>query len=205
MPLVSLQSEALFANEFSAMIALAVGLAYCLFGYPVLRLMVGLTGFVAAGAVAGALANIFSDGQAMVVGGAALVGGICGAFALFFLYRLGIFIIGVAGAFLLARAILEGGAAPWTPWAILGSSVLGGVVALLLERPILIFATAVIGAWASVHAGLFLWTHEANPAYASIGGMGFPAEWIRLGGWALFSLLGLIVQFHLSSKHHERR
>ncbi len=176
----------------------AVGLLYCFLGYRLFKFILGLTGFLLAGFVAAALAGWLTHGQVLAMSIAGVLGGFCGALALFFLYRLGVFCLGGLGGFVIAYQVLSGRAEPWAPWAILGIGLGVGVLALLLERPVMSLATATIGAWLTVYAVLLVlaeqgWLSNWEPEKAGATSLS-PLTWGMLGGWGLLSLLGAGLQ-----------
>ena len=103
-------------------VAIAVGTLYCFLGYRTMKFVLALTGFVLAGAVAGALGAWLSQGQALIALAAAALGGIAGGMALLFLSRTGIFFMGLMAAALVAQALLSDRGEPWVMWAVIGAA-----------------------------------------------------------------------------------
>lgn len=157
LPDVNLNIEDLTTQQLNACMAgaLAVGTLYCFLGYRTLRLVLALTGFLLAGAVAGALALWLTDGNDLIAVVALGIGGICGAFALFFIYRAGIFLVGLLGAGLVANNLLHAANEPWEPFAVIGIALAGGLVAMIMEMPVMMAATAALGAWMMVMGGTY--------------------------------------------------
>ena len=181
-------------SEVAMIAALAVGVLYCFLGYRTLKFLIGLTGFVLAGAVGAALGSYFGSGSGIITAGAALLGGIAGAFALLFLYRAGVFLIGLIGAAIVAQAVLGHQTQTWVPLAIIGAGIVGGVVALVLERPIMILATSAIGAWIAVCAGAFLVVGPSAIERLDRPGQ-FAGGWVMVACWAGVALTGAALQF----------
>ena len=98
----------------------AVGVLYCFLGYRLLKFVLGLTGFVLAGSTAAVVVGFLSYGNLIGMGIGLLFGGICGAMALFFLYKAGVFCLGVLGSTLVAYNVLQGRPEPWILWAVAG-------------------------------------------------------------------------------------
>jgi hypothetical protein len=181
-----------------------VGLLYCCFGYRLFKLILGLTGFLLAGAVAGGLAGWLSHGHNIITVVALVIGGICGAMALFFLYRLGVFCVGGLATLLLVHALLQGRPEPWVPWVIMGVPLVGGGIALLLERPVMTLATAAIGASLVTYAG-------ANAVLLTEWGSTFSAKltesqvtWTVFGTWAGLTILGALSQYGQGRRDHSK-
>ena len=131
-----------------------VGALYCFFGYRLLKLILGLTGFLLAGSTAAVLVGFLSYGNVPAMAVAVFIGGLCGAMALFFLYKTGIFCVGMLGAVVVAYQILQGRPEPWILWAVAGLGLMGGFLAILIERPIMTLASAAIGALMMTQVGL---------------------------------------------------
>jgi len=176
-------------------IAIAVGTLYCFLGYKTLKVVIGLTGFILAGAVAGVgIAWLFPE-NLIAAAIAALVGGFCGAMALYFLYKFGVFLVGLLGAALVTYTVMADSANPYALWIVLGCALGGGVIAVALERFFMILATAALGAWIVVCGiGFFL----VGPAFLDI--LQQPVDLgkdrrVLITCWALVAVSGAIAQF----------
>jgi len=171
-------------------LALAVGLLYCFLGYRLFKLVLGLTGFVLAGSVAALLMGWLTQANLLAMGVGMLMGGICGAFALFFVYRAGVFVVGLSAALLIAYNLLNDRPEAWAPWAVVGLGIAGGLLALLIERPAMTFATAAIGAWLSAYGTGMLFLGQERIAQLGAEPSLSQTEWVVIGGWVLLTLLG---------------
>lgn len=178
---------------------LAVGLVYCFAGYSLLRFIFGLTGFLIAGTTAAVLGGWLSHGNLLAMGGALLFGGICGAMALVFLYRLGVFLIGFISGMLFGFAFFFESDASFGPVMALVAAFVGGFVALFLERPVMKLATAAIGGWLCAVAGLFLCINQGVVDKALQQTLTPHATWILLGVWVFLTLLGATFQFSVGN------
>ena len=187
-------------------VAIALGTLYCFLGYRVLKVVIGVTGFVLAGGFAAGVASWLSGGNLIAVVVAGLVGGIAGALSLFFLYKAGVFCIGFLAALLIAHSALGGWTQPWVPWAILGLGAVGGVVSLILERPVMTLATAAIGAWVVVSGVAYILMGPQFTALLQHGGED-EKRWMLLACWAVLGLAGAFAQFatHTHRMRRERR
>jgi hypothetical protein len=149
--------------------------------------------------LAGATATVLaawasnSDDAATIIVGA--LGGLCGAMALLFVYKFGVFLLGFMGAWLMASVALTGRAEPWGVWVLLGASFLGGCLALLIERTVMTIATAAIGAWIVVCGVAYF---AIGPRFVDV--FQEPIELGRNYGtlvacWAVLALAGAFAQF----------
>lgn len=205
--LQSLNFEQLSQSELHVLLLwiAAAGALYAFAGYKLFRFVLALTGFGLAGAVAAAIGGFLGQGDLIIMGVCALIGGIAGACALFFLYRSGVFCLGCLGAFVLAWQGLSGNDAAWAPWAIFGIALAGGLLALLLERPAMTIATSVIGGWLVAAAlGIYLLGPGAADEFRARS-LDIPSDkqWILLGVWVLVSFAGLMVQFRMGRSKKE--
>lgn len=180
--------------------SVAVGTLYCFLGYRTLRFVLGVTGFFLAGSVAALLVGWMSAGHLISMAAGMLIGGVCGAMALFFLYKTGVFFLGLIGGLLVAYNFLQGRPEQWIPAAIIGLGVAGGLVALLIERPVVMIATSAIGGWLLVSGLLFFlmasgWLDDYTATLE--GEFGRP---IVLAIWVAVAGLGAFTQFATRSK-----
>ena len=196
----ALQSPALLSSPLVQLGVLFVsGALYCFVGYRLFKVMLVLTGFLLAGGVSAAMVGVAFPGEWLVPAVVGVICGILGAGVLLFLYRLGVFVVGAAFGSLLAFQLLQNAGPAWAGIAIVLSGLLGGGLALLLERPVLSLAMATIGAWLMVasvtvflHAGKDL---KMNPEDVSPG-----VAWVLLLLWLVLTLFGLFTQYARPSK-----
>jgi hypothetical protein len=148
--------EKLEAYQGVAVCASAVmGLLSCFFGYKLFKLMLALTGLAVGSFMAAAVAQHLTGGQTWMILAAAVAGGVVGAAAFYVLHVLFVFLLGAgAGAGLTVAGFAVAGHAPHYVAVVLGATV-GGVVALLLRKPVIIVLTALSGAWAVASGALY--------------------------------------------------
>lgn len=176
-------------------IAIFVGTLYCFLGYRTLKFIICMTGFILAGGMAAALGGYFGQGNPWMMLIAGAVGGLCGAAALVFVYKLGLFMLGMLATALAAHMVLLGRPESWIVFAVLGAGVVGGLLAVALEKTIVILATSTIGAWFTVCGlGYFL----VGPYFLDI--MQEPLELGRdrsivAACWATLAVAGVLAQF----------
>ena len=189
-----------------------IGTFYCFLGYRLLKFILGLTGFLLAGSTAAVIVGFLSYGNVIGMGVGLLIGGICGAMALFFLYKTGIFCVGMLGATLVAYNLLHARPEAWILWAIAGLGLVGGLLAILIERPIMTLATAAIGAMMITQAGLAVAREqglfESLPEQATEVTRQLPdlpyLSYGVLGAWGLLTLMGTLVQFRRGRKRKDQ-
>lgn len=143
--------------------ALAWGILDCFFGYRVFKLTIAVLGGFA-GALAGhalaALAQLDSTGALVAM----VIGGLAGAGLAFLLYLAAVFFAGFCFGLTLGILLL----APFEhAVAVIGGTVLGligGLVAVKLQKALIILSTALLGAFRAVLA-LSYFTHATGWIY----------------------------------------
>ena len=202
--LTQFQLSDLSPEQVQALVAAAVGVGavYCFLGYRLLRFIIALTGFLVAGAVAAALAALITNGHAISTAVVGVLGGICGAMALSFLYRAGVFLLGLLGAALVAYSVLPDTHQTWAPLSVLAIGVLGGLTALLLEQPVVILATAAIGAWIVVFGVAYFLTGStwvSSPDIDIVVDLEEDYQWL-FGVWVVLAIIGAFSQWSLRKR-----
>ena len=92
-----------------------------------------------------------SNGNSLVVLAAGLVAGVVGAALFVVLYYIGVFVIGASLAVFLAVGLgIVANVQPLPPLALLIAAAIGGVLALVLQKFVIILSTAFSGAWSVV-------------------------------------------------------
>ncbi|HEY7791556.1 MAG TPA: DUF4203 domain-containing protein [Vicinamibacterales bacterium] len=188
----------------AAYVLLAGGTIACFAGYRLFKIVLAIYGFIVGALIVSSMMGPAS--YAMQVG-AALAGGVVGALVLVFGYFLGVALVGAGLGALIAHAIWASmGREPHAIIVIL-FALAGAFVAMVLQRYVIIIATAFGGAWtmivaalaimggASVRAGGVWILYPLDPAP---GGKWVPIAWIVLG------TVGAIVQLATPSLRRRR-
>ncbi|KAJ1954653.1 hypothetical protein GGI12_005742, partial [Dipsacomyces acuminosporus] len=197
----------------AGVILLIVGLFFNYLGVKIIKLLIFLTGFcVIGGLVLYAEYKIRpprQDEKGRAIGylvGAGVLGLLGGAL-LIFLYKVGIALLGGLGGFAIASWILSlksGGLIPSEGGRIgfiIGFVVLGIVAILFLERPAIIVASSIWGAYALfIGIDCFARTgfQDATLTFLKTPGAKFtvtPKVYGMIAGMAVSAVLGIIIQF----------
>src|SRR5260370_23513311 len=160
--------------RLAALFLLLGGAVSCFAGYRLFKIVLGIYGFILGAGVASSTMGA-SNTAGMVI--AALVGGFVGALILGFAYFVGIALVGAGLGALVAHVgwgYVRIGDPP--ALAVIVLSALGAVGAMLLQRYVIIVATAFGGAWTMIVGGL-----SAAGDRAAAG----PA---RTGTWILYPM-----------------
>jgi len=192
--------------EFPAAILLVLGGALaCFAGYRLFKLVLGIYGFIFGAMLASSMMG-GSNTTGMIV--AAIGGGIVGALLLMFAYFIGIALVG-AGLGAMVAHVGWGYFGSGDPPAalIIVLSVFGSIGALLLQRYVIIVATAFGGAWTVIVGALAVAGDRGAaraaaagdvwilyPTTPAVGQRWVPVAWVALG------LIGTGVQLGITGR-----
>jgi hypothetical protein len=192
--------------ELPAAILLVLGGALsCFAGYRLFKIVLGIYGFIF-GALLASSAMGVSNTTGMLL--AALAGGIVGALLLMFAYFIGIALVG-AGLGALVAHVGWGYAGAGDPPAlvVILLSILGSIGAMLLQRYVIIVATAFGGAWTVIVGALAISGDRGAARAASAGDVWIlypmtPAPgqgWVPIA-WVVLGLIGTGVQLGVTGR-----
>jgi hypothetical protein len=192
-----------------AVIFAAGGLLTCFVGYRLFRVVLGLYGFLAGAMIASSIPDP-SNTWAILL--ALLVGGVIGAVVMVVAYFVA---VGLVGAGLAAMALhvawrFVGGDPPTVVLVIV--CVVGAVLALQVQRLVVIAGTAVAGSWTFMTGLLALMGNPKALMAASAPNVWVvypidllpPNAWVLLG-WIALSMAGIVVQLKTSTPTGGRR
>ncbi len=145
------------------MAAAAIGLIECFFGYRILRFLLGVLGFIAGAVVCGSLGYELTDGSEIVSIIAGIAGGVAGAFIMYTLYIVGVLAIGAALGYMVAAYIFSLLNQPAIPLILVLSAGVAGILAAILQKPMIMIATAFGGAYAAVTGIAYLLLRSFDP------------------------------------------
>jgi hypothetical protein len=193
----SLQSPA-------AIVLVLGGLLACFAGYRVFRIVLGIYGFILGALIA---TSFMGPDNTLYLVLAAIAGGIAGALVLIAAYFVGVALIGAgAGAVLANMAWTAMDREPHVAVVVI-FAVGGALLALALQRYVIILSTAFGGAWTAIVGALAL-AGERAPATATARTdvwIPFPAspdsgqQWVMVV-WIALGIVGVIVQLSVTAK-----
>lgn len=185
------------------------GLLTCFAGYRLFRVVLGLYGFIVGAMVA---SSIPDPGNTWAIAMACLAGGLAGAVLMIVAYFVG---VGLVGAGLAAMGLtfgwrLVGGEPPTLLLVIV--CVVGAVLALNVVRYVVVFGTAIAGAWTVLVGGFALMGDGSALKAASAPGVWLvypldllPKAWWVTVLWFALCIGGIVVQFSTTSKTGKRK
>ena len=193
----------------AALVLTVGGLISCFAGYRLFRVVLGLYGFFL-----GAMITTSTMGTAnmwyLVL--AAVVGGLVGAVLMVAAYFLGVGLVGAGLAALALNGVWRVAAGGDPPTLVLVLvCVLGALAALSVVRYVVVFGTAIAGAWTLI-VGVLALTGRSTVAGAGARDVWvvypldpMPGRWWILALWLALSLAGVIVQLSTTTKTAKRK
>jgi hypothetical protein len=185
-----------------ALASIGLGVVYCLFGYRIFRIILGILGFILGASMGAAIAfNLFCRAQVLIIL-AGLVGGIAGAVLMVVVYFIGIFLLGAWLGSLLGVLLTGGGGSTVETVIILILAVIGGIVAVMFQKLMIIISTSLSGSW-SIVSGVFhflgagfgsIRSFQYHPNLRILRPMGMRG-YIMLLCWVLLGIAGIVVQY----------
>jgi hypothetical protein len=182
-----------------AAVVLAIGgFLACFAGFRLFRFVLGLYGFILGAFVTTSMMGT-QHLWALIV--AAIVGGLVGAVLMIAAYFVGVGLIGAGLAALALNLIwrIVGGEPPTLVLVIV--CVVGALAALSVVRYVVIFGTAILGAWTLIVGAMALTGNAAALRAASAGDIWvfypldpMPSRWWHTLLWLVLAMCGALVQ-----------
>jgi hypothetical protein len=181
----------------AAVVLIGGGALACFFGYRLFRIVLGVYGFILGALVA---SNVVGPADPLPMVVAALAGGLAGALILNLAYFIGVALVGAGGGALLLHLA-------WTRLAtgdphvliVIVAAIAGAIAATILQRYVIVLATAFGGAWTVVLGAIAVMEARAGARPTSDVWVFYPLsagpgrEW-ALWAWLALGIAGLLVQ-----------
>jgi len=183
---------------------IALGAFWCFIGYRLFRFLLGLLGFILGAVAGGALGFELSEGREVIAIIAAIAGGLLGAGIMFALYIVGVFIVGAALGALGAVSVMAYLNETPDHTIIIIAAIVGGILAIIFKRFMIILATSLTGAWAVVTGLAYFVKKDFDPFEPdSILELGENEIYRILIVWLALAVAGFTVQYITSAKKEE--
>ena len=190
--------------QLPAVIFLLIGglIAWCA-GYRLFRVVLTMYGFIL-GALIGS--STMGTGATVPMILAAIGGGVVGALIMFLGYFVGVALVGAGLGALIVHVIWTRIGSDPHPLVVILASVAGAAAAMVLQRYIIVVATAFAGAWTLILGGLAL-TPAGRELVGDVGNVWlvYPLDpapgrrWV-LVAWMALGLVGTAIQLRFSGK-----
>jgi hypothetical protein len=137
------------AYQLPAAIVMAiVGALTCFAGYRLFRFLLAIWGFIIGAMIGSSMMGVGSAFGMLVAG---VVGGVVGALVLVFAYFVGVALLGAGISVLVTEATWTQLVAVDPPsLVIIVASIAGAIIAMVLQRYVIVVGTAIAGAWLTI-------------------------------------------------------
>ncbi len=174
------------------------GLVNCFFGYRFFRFLLTVWGLVLGATLGSEFIGHYFEYNRVAVGLGGFLGGAVGAIVFTVVYFLGVFLIGAASLVGATDSLVTLAGFQMHPVFLLIPAVIGGVLALLLQKILIIILTSVAGACAIVAAGAA--HHFGLPVLDVLRTPQLlqPHVLAAVGVVAVLAVMGMVVQFFIT-------
>jgi uncharacterized protein DUF4203 len=124
-----------------------VGMVECFFGYRILKIILGLTGFIIGSLLCAGLVYEIMGKHPVIALIAGLVGGAIGSSLMIVFFVLGLFILGATLGILVGGAISASIFGYAHPIILVPLAIVGGIATIFMSKSMIIISTSLIGAY----------------------------------------------------------
>ena len=189
----------------AAAVLVLAGAVACFAGYRLFRVVLAVYGFILGAMLASSLMGI-TNTTGMIVAG--FVGGVVGALLFTFAYYVAIGILGASMAVFLVHVFWDytrHAEPPAVP--IIVASIGGAIIAMVLQRYVIIVSTAFSGAWTMIVGAMAMAGNRVAERAAAANNVWIlyplaPApgqRWVPVA-WFVLGLCGVVVQFGVTGR-----
>jgi hypothetical protein len=192
-------------NYATVLVAIAAGILICFWGYRMLKLTLGIMGAIVGASGGWALGLSLAPGNTVIALVCAVLGAVVGAGLCIWLFFVGIFLLGASAGTALAAALFNGLGQQPQPLVVLILAVVFGVIAILVQKFMIVISTAFTGSYLFVAAALQLMTGGAVPLW--VDPLQRPASGVlgpgALIAWIVVGVIGTAIQFRDGRRREE--
>jgi hypothetical protein len=177
-----------------------LGVVQCFMGYRIFKIILGLVGFLAGAFLAGSVAYGISQNEWITVI-AGLLGGFLGSWLLVAIFFVGLFLIGALFGGMVGIVLMSPIHGRVEIVALIGLAVIGGVVAIVFQKFMIILATSFSGAWAIVAGVAYInGISEDLVSFNQLYERDSSRFFLLLVCWILLGFAGLFVQYRIDAR-----
>jgi hypothetical protein len=133
-------------------ITFLVGIVECFFGYRLLKIILGVTGFIVGGLLCAGFVNENIGNHPVISLIAGLAGGVIGSALMIGLIVFGVFILGAVLGLIVGEAISTCILGSTNPIIVVPLIIIGGIATLIMNKSMIIISTSFIGAYLIIFA-----------------------------------------------------
>lgn len=186
-------------EPISALVAILVGVLSCFYGYRLFKVVLALWGFAIGAALAAAAAMTMTENDVAVLV-AGIVGGLIGASIFAVAFKVALFAFGASFGVLVSGAFSVAAQAEPNIVALLVPALIGGILALVLQKPVVVIATAYGGAASAAMGALYLLAGYGPKTVVQDTQLLGKIVYGALAAWGVLGLVGAVVQYRVTGK-----
>ena len=186
-------------------VQILIGLLICFTGYRMFKAVLAFYGFLIGAALGGAAGAAIGGSELlpMMIGG--IAGGIIFGVLAVLLYFVGVFLTGAGlGVFAAMLIPVSSGPQP-NPILMLLLGIICGVLALILQKLIIILSTSLVGAGGIVYGAAYFITSGKSLTYMNDPQAARTALITMFVVWLALGLAGVVVQYCVTGKKPHKR
>jgi len=197
-------SDYAWTGHIAAPLAIAVGVLACFWGYQLVKVILGIMGFAAGAAVGWTAGMALAPSHTLLGLVCAGIGGLVGAVLCIWLFFFGVFLLGAGAGAVVAAAAFGGTGHQAHPILLLACAVVFGLLALLLQKFMIVVCTAFGGSYL-ITAGILYFFSTGQPAaplwfdYSHPASLGIPG-YVALAVWLIVGLVGVRSQYRAARR-----
>ncbi|HUL01499.1 MAG TPA: DUF4203 domain-containing protein [Nitrospirota bacterium] len=175
-----------------------IGIVECFFGYRIVKVILGVTGFIVCGLLCGEFVYKIIGNHPVIALIAGLVCGVVGIALMIGLFDFGVFILGAVLGFIVGQAISTCILGSANPSIVVALAIAGGIAALIMNKSMIIISTSFIGAYLIVFSiGKFIGMPKKIFSFQQFNVLREPGGqfFVMLSFCILVGLAGMIVQY----------
>jgi len=184
-----------------SVLCIVFGVINCFWGYRIFKLLLSLWGFFTGCSLGIMVAENFQ----LLFPWNIIIGVVLGIIAIFIvrmLFQAGMFLLGAVFGYTVAMAILYNWyTLPQIPVIII-SCLVGGIAAVILQKPILVVATSFAGSWLAVSSGITLISGQPFGSLPPSSQQATGEMLMVTLGWIVLGTVGMLMQ--LKGKRRRR-
>ena len=176
---------------------LIMGIVECFFGYRMLKIILGITGFIVIGWLCAGFADEILGNHPLIALIAGLIGGVIGSVMVIGFFVFGVFILGALLGLLIGQDISTIILGSVNPFIVISLVIIGGFAAIITYKGMIIISTSFIGAYLIVFSiGRLVGMQNAIVRFLHFNGLRESGGqfFIMLLFCALVGIAGIIIQ-----------
>ncbi|OQS02615.1 hypothetical protein THRCLA_05028 [Thraustotheca clavata] len=179
----------------------AAGFVVGVFGYKLVKPVAFICGFGIGGVFFEAVFTSLINGSAVPII-SFILGGIVGGAICYYFYRIGIFVLGAAGGLGLGFALaqLVGASQVVAIIIVVVLAIVGGLLVLYLEKPVMIIATSMYGSSIVIRViGFFVGNYPQGEDFDNVSDDVKKALWGYFIGFLVVTLIFTVIQYRVTA------